>query len=233
MAKDPICGMLVEEGEHSLKTTRYGATYYFCSETCLFQFQAPEKALARLKRLVALGAVLTVPIAALTYLPIISNRATNNLVMFILSLPVQFFVGFRFYLGSYDALRSRIGNMDLLIGLGTTAAWVYSTIATFVPGFFPGSGTYFETSAIIITLIQTGNLLEYITKGRASEAVHRLLSLQPTMAHVLRNGNEISIPVEEVAVGDILLVRPGEKISVDGRVVEGESAIDESMITGE
>src|SRR2546430_16884462 len=90
--------------------------------------------------------------------------------------------------------------MDLLIGLGTTAAWVYSTIATFVPSFFSGGGTYFETSAIIITLIQTGNLLEYITKGRASEAVHRLLSLQPTTAHVIRNGIEISIPVEEVTV---------------------------------
>src|SRR2546430_2627031 len=214
MAKDPICGMYVEEGKHDLQTTRYGTTYYFCSETCLAQFQAPEKALARLKRLVAIGAAFTIPIAALTYLPIIPDHQINNLVMFALSLPVQFVVGYRFYLGSYDALRSRIGNMDLLIGLGTTAAWVYSTIATFVPSFFPGGGTYFETSAIIITLIQTGNLLEYITKGRASEAVHRLLSLQPTMAHVVRNGSEISIPV-------------------DGRVVEGESAIDESMITGE
>src|SRR6266571_4420077 len=233
MAKDPICGMYVEEGKHALQTTRYGTTYYFCSETCLTQFQAPEKALARLKRLVALGAVLTTPIAALTYLPIIPDHQINNLVMFVLSLPVQFVVGYRFYLGSYDALRSRIGNMDLLIGLGTTAAWVYSTIATFVPGFFPGSGTYFETSAIIITLIQTGNLLEYITKGRASEAVHRLLSLQPTVAHVIRNGSEISIPVEEIEVGDILLVRPGEKVPVDGRVIEGNSAIDESMITGE
>ena len=233
MAKDPICGMYVEEGRHALQTTRYGTTYYFCSETCLAQFQAPEKTLARLKRLVALGAAFTIPIAALTYLPIIPDHQINNLVMFVLSLPVQFVVGYRFYLGSYDALRSRIGNMDLLIGLGTTAAWVYSTTATFVPGFFPGSGTYFETSAIIITLIQTGNLLEYITKGRASEAVHRLLSLQPTMAHAIRNGSEISIPVEEVAVGDILLVRPGEKVPVDGRVIEGNSAIDESMITGE
>src|SRR5437016_6016700 len=232
MAKDPICGMYVEEGRHALQTTRYGTTYYFCSETCLAQFQAPEKSLARLKRLVALGAVLTIPIAALTYLPIIPDSRINNIVMFILSLPVQFIVGFRFYRGSY-ALRSRIGNMDLLIGLGTSAAWIYSTIATFVPGFFPSSGTYFETSAIIITLIQTGNLLEYITKGRASEAVHRLLSLQPTMAHAIRNGSEISIPVEEVAVGDILLVRPGEKVPVDGRVIEGNSAIDESMITGE
>ena len=233
MAKDPICGMYVEEGRHALQTTRYGTTYYFCSETCLAQFQAPEKTLARLKRLVALGAAFTIPIAALTYLPIIPDHQINNLVMFVLSLPVQFVVGYRFYLGSYDALRSRIGNMDLLIGLGTTAAWVYSTTATFVPGFFPGSGTYFETSAIIITLIQTGNLLEYITKGRASEAVHRLLSLQPTVAHVIRNGSEISVPVEEIDVGDILLVRPGEKVPVDGRVIEGNSAIDESMITGE
>ena len=233
MAKDPICGMYVEESKHALQTTRYGTTYYFCSETCLAQFQAPEKTLARLKRLVALGAGFTIPIAALTYVPIIPDHQVNNLVMFVLSLPVQFVVGYRFYLGSYDALRSRIGNMDLLIGLGTTAAWIYSTIATFVPGFFPGSGTYFETSAIIITLIQTGNLLEYITKGRASEAVHRLLSLQPTTAHVIRNGIEISIPVEEVTVGDILLVRPGEKVPVDGRVIEGNSAIDESMITGE
>ena len=233
MAKDPICGMYVEESKHALQTTRYGTTYYFCSETCLAQFQAPEKTLARLKRLVALGAGFTIPIAALTYVPIIPDHQINNLVMFVLSLPVQFVVGYRFYLGSYDALRSRIGNMDLLIGLGTTAAWIYSTVATFVPGFFPGSGTYFETSAIIITLIQTGNLLEYITKGRASEAVHRLLSLQPTMAHILRDGSEISIPVEEVAVADILLVRPGEKLPVDGRVIEGNSAIDESMITGE
>jgi P-type Cu+ transporter len=225
--------MLVEEGEHALKTTRYGTTYYFCSETCLVQFQAPEKALSRLRQLVAVGAVLTVPIAALTYLPIVSDRATNNLVMFALSLPVQFVVGFRFYRGSYDALRSRIGNMDLLIGLGTSAAWLYSVVVTFVPGFFPGSATYFETSAIIITLIQTGNLLEYITKGKASEAVHRLLSLQPTTAHVIRDGVETSIPVERVEVDDVVIVRPGERIPVDGRVVEGSSAVDESMITGE
>ncbi len=233
MAKDPVCGMYVEEGEHALKTTRYGTTYYFCSETCLVEFQAPEKAIARLKRLVALGALLTVPIAALTYLPIISDRATNNLVMFFLSLPVQFVVGFRFYRGSYDALRSRIGNMDLLIGLGTSAAWIYSITVTFVPGFFPGSATYFETSAIIITLIQTGNLLEYITKGKASEAVHRLLNLQPSMAHVIRDGVETSIPIENVVVGDVLIVRPGERVPVDGKVVDGGSVVDESMITGE
>ncbi|HEX4920495.1 MAG TPA: heavy metal translocating P-type ATPase, partial [Candidatus Bathyarchaeia archaeon] len=233
MAKDPICGMLVEEGPHALQATRYGTIYYFCSEACLDQFTAPEKAFSRLKRLVTLGAVLSIPIAILTYLPIIPDHNLNNLVMFVLSIPVQFVVGSRFYRGSYDALRSRVGNMDLLIGLGTSAAWIYSTIATFVPGFFPSSGTYFETSAIIITLIQTGNLLEHITKGRASAAVHRLLSLQPTLAHIIRDGVETSVPVEQVAINDILLIRPGERVPVDGRVVEGSSAIDESMITGE
>src|SRR3989441_1172265 len=233
MAKDPICGMYVEEGENALKTTRRGTTYYFCSETCLIQFQAPEKADARLKRLVALGAALTIPIAALTYLPIIADRMTNNLITFILSLPVQFFVGSRFYRGSYDALRSRVGNMDLLIGLGTTAAWTYSTTVTFIPEFFPSSGTYFETSAIIITLIQTGNLLEHITKGRASEAVRKLLDLQPTLTNVVRDGVETRIPVEQVQVDDIFVVRPGERIPVDGLVVVGNSAVDESMITGE
>jgi len=225
--------MYVEEGEHSLNTTRHGTKYYFCSEACLVQFQAPEKAVASLKRMVALGALLAIPIAALTYLPIIPDHGINNLFMFALSLPVQFVVGSRFYRGSYDALRSRTGNMDLLIGLGTTAAWLYSTIVTFAPGFFLSSATYFETSSIIITLIQTGNLLEYITKGRASEAVRRLLGLQPTVASVIRNGVETSIPVELVEVGDIILVRPGERIPVDGRVIEGSSAIDESMITGE
>src|SRR5712692_11038719 len=116
MAKDPVCGMYVEEGPHALQTISYGTTYYFCSETCLSQFLAPEKTLSRLKRLVVLGAGLAIPIAALTYLPIIPDKTTSNLVMFILSLPVQFFVGFRFYRGSFDALRSKIGNMDLLIG---------------------------------------------------------------------------------------------------------------------
>jgi len=233
MAKDPICGMFVEEGPHALTATLHGTRYFFCSEGCLVQFQAPEKAFAQLKRLVVIGAVLTVPITALTYLPIIPSKDINNLVMFLLSIPVQFVVGFRFYRGSYDALRSRIGNMDLLIALGTSAAWAYSAIVTFFPSFFPSSGTYFETSGIIITLILTGNLLEHLTKQRASESVRKLLELQPTMARVLRNGSEVEIPIEDVQVDDVFVVRPGERVPVDGVVAEGSSALDESMITGE
>src|SRR5438309_6655751 len=108
--------MLVEEGKHAIQTTRYGTTYYFCSETCLAQFQAPEKSLARLKRLVALGAAFTIPIAALTYLPIIPDHQVSNFVMFALSLPVRLVVCYLFSLERYDALRSRRGNMDVLIG---------------------------------------------------------------------------------------------------------------------
>ena len=163
--------MFVEEGEGAVKTSRRGTTSYFCSETCLIQFQAPEEALKRLKFLVVAGTVLAVPIAALTYIPVISNTAMNNLVLFLLSIPVQFVVGLRFYRGAYDALRNMSGNMDLLIALGTSAAWAYSATVTFFPNYFPSSSTYFETSAIIITLILLGNLLEYLTKNRASEAV--------------------------------------------------------------
>src|SRR6266567_2402572 len=233
MAKDPVCGMFVEEGEHSLKTTRRGTTYYFCSETCLSQFEAPEKALARLRVLVVAGGALAIPIIALTYLPIIQDTTLNNLVLFLLSLPVQFVVGFRFYRGAYDSVRGRVGNMDLLIALGTSAAWAYSAIVVFFPSFFPSRATYFETSAIIITLILLGNLLEHLTKNRASEAVHRLLDLQPAMASVVRDGVETRIPVENVTIDDIVVIRPGEKAPVDGVVVEGSSALDESMITGE
>ena len=233
MAKDPICGMFVEEGPHALTVTLHGTRYFFCSESCLVQFQAPEKALAQLKRLLVIGTVLTIPITALTYLPNVPSKDINNLVMFLLSIPVQFVVGFRFYRGSYDALRSRVGNMDLLIAMGTSAAWAYSAIVTFFPAFFPSNGTYFETSAIIITLILTGNLLEHLTKQRASESVRKLLELQPTMARVLRDGSEVEIPIEDVRVDDVFVVRPGERVPVDGVVLEGGSALDESMITGE
>ncbi len=233
MAKDPVCGMYVEESEHALKTTRHGTTYYFCSETCLQQFQAPEKALNRLKQYVVAGALLTVPIVLLTYLPLIADSRVNNVTLFLLSLPVQFIIGFRFYRGAYDALRTHVGNMDLLIALGTSAAWIYSTIVVFFPSFFPVSGAYFETAAIIITLILTGNLLEYLTKNRASEAVRRLLDLQPQKAAVIRNGVEVQLPVEQIQVDEIIVIRPGERVPVDGEIVEGSSALDESMITGE
>lgn len=232
MAKDPICGMFVDEKTATITRTIRGTKWYFCSETCAKTFEKPEVEIKRLKILVVAGIALTVPTALLTYFAILPANI-NNYVLFLLETPVQFVVGWRFYRGSYDAIRNRMGNMDLLIAIGTSAAWAYSTIITFFPAVFPASGAYFETAAIIITLILLGNLLEHVTKGRASEAVRKLLDLQPRMAHAIRSGTEVEIPVESVNVGDLLLIRPGERIPVDGVVTEGNSAVDQSAITGE
>ena len=232
MAKDPICGMFVDEKTASITRTIRGTKWYFCSETCASTFEKPEIELKRLKQLVVAGVVLSIPIVLLTYLtpfPV----TINNYLLFLLETPVQFIVGLRFYRGAFDSLRNRMGNMDLLIAIGTTAAWGYSSITTFLPSVFPTGGVYFDTATVILTLILTGNLLEHISKGRASESVRKLLNLQPRMAHIVRDGIESDVPVESVNVGDILVVRPGERVPVDGVVVEGASAVDQSAITGE
>lgn len=232
MAKDPICGMYVDDETATITRTIRGNKWYFCSETCALTFEKPEAELKRLKLLATAGAILAVPTLLFTWLPMLPD-VTNNYLLFLLATPVQFVVGWRFYRGAYDALRNRMGNMDLLIAIGTSAAWAYSSVVTFLPSFFHTTGVYFDTAAIIITLILLGNLLEYRTKRKASEAVRRLLDLQPTMAHILRGGNEVEVPVESVKVEDILVVRPGERIPVDGVVIEGNSAVDQSAITGE
>jgi Cu+-exporting ATPase len=233
MASDPVCGMYVDEKTAELKAEVRGVTYYFCSESCMHEFLSPEKELRRLKIEVLVSALLSVPILLFTYLSPLSSQSSHY-VLFVLDSPVQFIIGWRFYRGVYDGFRSRMGNMDVLIALGTSAAWAYSTAVTFAPGLLPSSGVYFDTSAIIITLILTGRYLEHVTKSRASAAVRKLVELQPTVAHrIHEDGVEVDVPVEQVQVGDLLVVRPGEKIPVDSIVVQGRSAIDESMITGE
>lgn len=232
MAKDPICGMYVDDRTATITRDVRGTKWYFCSETCAMTFVKPEAELKRLKLLVGIGGALTLPILFLTWVSVLP-ATTNNYVLFLLATPIQFIVGWRFYRGAYDAIRNRMGNMDLLIAIGTTAAWVYSSVLTFYPSAFPTNSVYFDTAAVIITLILLGNVLEHISKGRASEAVRKLLDLQPTMAHVLREGLETEVPIESVKVDDITIVRPGERIPVDGVVVEGDSAVDQSAITGE
>jgi Cu+-exporting ATPase len=192
----------------------------------------PEAELKRLKLLATVGALLAVPTLVLTWVPIVVEPL-NNYLLFLLATPVQFVVGWRFYRGAYDSLRNRMGNMDLLIAIGTSAAWAYSTMVTFLPSFFHTTAVYFDTAAVIITLILLGNLLEFRTKRKASDAVRKLLDLQPTTAHVLRNGVEVEVPVESVEVGDLIIIRPGERIPMDGVVVDGSSAVDQSAVTGE
>ncbi|MEK5639389.1 copper-translocating P-type ATPase [Paenibacillus rhizosphaerae] len=160
----------------------------------------------------------------------------NPWFQLIVATPVQFIIGGQFYVGAYKALRNWSANMDVLVALGTSAAYFYSlylTIASAAMGMNHSVEMYYETSSILITLILVGKWFEALAKGRSSEAIKSLMGLQAKTALVLRDGKEVSIPVADVAAGDTVIVRPGEKIPVDGRVLEGSSSVDESMLTGE
>ncbi|MFJ7974605.1 heavy metal translocating P-type ATPase [Peribacillus sp. NPDC096379] len=165
------------------------------------------------------------------YLP---DFLMNPWVQMALATPVQFIIGKQFYIGAYKALRNKSANMDVLVAMGTSAAYFYSVYQAIISIGNPHTAQlYFETSSILITLILLGKLFEAKAKGRSSEAIKKLMGLQAKTALVVRNGEELEIPLEEVIVGDTLLVKPGEKIPVDGEVIEGNSAVDESMLTGE
>lgn len=161
----------------------------------------------------------------------------NFWVQLLLATPVQFWAGFGFYRATISALKHRTANMDTLVVIGTTVAYVYSVFVTMLPELLVKIGIepmpYFDTAAIIIGLILLGRYFEAKAKAGTSEAIKKLIGLQAKTARVLRDGKEIDIPISEVIIGDIIRVRPGEKIPVDGIIVEGESSIDESMITGE
>jgi len=282
MAKDPICGMFVEETENSIHHTKDRITYYFCSSQCLNEFLEPEKALKKLKIHVTISIALTIPIIILSLphmIPEIGHAFPmemmeyTNYILLALATPIQFWVGWRFYRGFWDGVKAKASNMDTLIAIGTTAAYLYSAIVTIIPGYFPLTAVYFETAAIIITLILVGRLLETKTKEKASDAVRKLLDLKPRTAKVIRpvfreenekegsqknnnNGHsnnqsnvhfdsskklksitkelkEIEIPVEQIEEGDLMLIRPGERVPTDGLVIDGSSSLDESALTGE
>ena len=249
MAKDPVCGMFVEERPDSIRHTVDGKEYFFCSNQCSNEFIEPEKELKKLKIHVAVSIALTIPIIFLSLPHMFPGQFGNLLpmdmmhissyIMLALATPVQFWVGWRFYRGLWDGIKAKASNMDTLIAIGTSAAFLYSATVTLVPNFFPFKSVYFETAAVIITLILVGRLLETKTKEKASSAVRKLLDLQPRMAKVLRpvegteEFKEVEIPVEQIQVGDILVIRPGERIPTDGVIIEGFSSIDESAITGE
>jgi len=159
-----------------------------------------------------------------------------NWLMLALATPVQFYVGWDYYVGGWKALRNGSANMDVLVAMGSSAAYFYSlpvTIALTLGSSALGEHVYYETAAVIITLIKLGKLLEARAKGQTSAAIKRLMGLRAKTARVVRDGVEVDIPIEQVQVGDVVIVRPGEKIPVDGIVIEGHSAVDESMLTGE
>jgi Cu+-exporting ATPase len=198
--------------------------------------KAREDEIANQRRLLIIGMVFTVPLFLfsmardLGFLGMWAHEAWVNGMMWAVATPVQFYVGWQYYVGAYKSLRNRSANMDVLIAMGSSVAYFYSILITL--GVLPGH-VYFETAAVIITLIRLGKFLEARAKGRTSEAIKKLMGLRAKTARIIRSGEELEVPVEEVRVGDMVLVRPGEKVAVDGVVVDGRSAVDESMLTGE
>ena len=250
MAKDPVCGMVVDD-KTALKADIEGRQFYFCSSNCMKTFANPEKELSKLKKrmyVAATGALILAIIrgalylglafgaVAITWAPIPNiPYLTWGLLLFIIVTPVQFIGGWTFYVGAYEAIKKRTANMDLLIAVGTLAAYIYSTVVLFFPGLFPVKerDVYFEVSAVIIAFVLLGKFMEEAIKKRSSASVRKLLDLRPSMARVERNGVESEIQAKDIIVNDILIVKPGEKIPTDGIIVNGNSAVDEKMITGE
>lgn len=198
---------------------------------------------SKLMRKFWFAAVISVVVMITAYyqvVPILRNLSMDSLrllwgVTALLTLPVMFWSGSDFFTGAWAAFKHRSANMNTLIALGTGAAWLYSTFAIAVPSVFP-EGTaepFYDVVAVVIALVVLGQALELRAKGQSSAAIKKLLGLQAKTARVIRDGNEMDLPVEEVLVGDVIQVRPGEKVPVDGVIVEGSSAVDESMLTGE
>ena len=190
-----------------------------------------EKEIKSLKTSFIISAILALPLfsAMFFHMAGVDTILGNGWFQLLLATPVQFIIGARFYKGAYASVKGGGANMDVLIVMGTSAAYFYSiyNLLIGIPEY------YFEASAVIITLIILGNMFEAVAKGKTSEAIKKLMGLQPKTARVIKDGTEMDIPIEELKVGDIIVVRPGEKVPVDGIIVEGNSSLDESMITGE
>lgn len=200
-----------------------------------------EKAIHEQKRKFIISAILSLPLLwtmvghfSFTSFLYVPEFLMNPWIQLILATPVQFIIGKQFYIGAFKALRNGSANMDVLVVMGTSAAYFYSLYQAIVTmGTHHIPHLYFETSAVLITLIILGKLFEAKAKGRSSEAIKKLMGLQAKTAIVLRDGVEKEVPLEEVVIGDTIFVKPGEKIPVDGEVIEGTTAVDESMLTGE
>ena len=252
MAKDPICGMVVPTAT-ALSAQRGSRTYYFCSQGCRQTFLTPEQELRRMRRRVGIALSGVLALAVLRAAAFIALAAGVSLLswapvaqlpwltwgvwLFLLATPVQVIGGWGFYTGAWAALQRRALNMDVLIALGTSVAYLYSVVVVFAPQLLPVGiderGVYFEVSAVVIAFVLMGKYMEEIIKQRSSAAVRRLLDLQPATATVIRGGQEMTVPAAAVLQGDVVLVRPGETVPADGVVSEGQSSVEEALITGE
>ena len=243
-ARDPVCGMDVDT-ETALSAKIGDRTYYFCSQQCLDVYTAPERELKTMKRRVALTLLGAVAAAGLRVafifglmggimaLQLIGNLSVYSFAIFIVSTPVVWLAGFRIYKGAYLSLRNRNINMDVLVSIGVLAGWIYGAIDALYPQATGGMGGYMEVAIGILAFVLLGRYIEEIIRRRSAASIRKLLELQPTMARVVKDGKEVDVPIDEVQTGDIIIVKPGEKIPIDGVVTAGYSSVDEKLLTGE
>jgi Cu+-exporting ATPase len=197
-----------------------------------YENQKKQAEIKKLRKTFLLSLLFAVPAAiiGMILMPLGIEVPYGIFILFLLGTPIQFIIGWYMYKSAFGALKNKSANMDSLIAIGTSAAYFYSV---YVMIFDPMGDQYFEAAAVLITFVFLGRYLEAVAKGKTSEAIKKLMNLSPKIASVIRKGQEVKIPVDEVAVNDIVIVKPGEKVPVDGVIIEGESAVDESMITGE
>jgi len=244
IVRDPVCGMDVDT-ETALKAKIGDRTYYFCSQQCLDVYTAPERELKAMQRRVAFtlaGAIAALGlkvitlfglIATIMYFEIVGGLRIYDIAIFIVSTPIVWIAGYRIYKGAYQSLRNRNINMDVLVTVGVLAGWIYGVLNVFVlPAAEAGTG-YMEVAIGILAFVLLGRYIEELIRRRSAASIRKLLELQPTMARVVRDGKEINMPIDEVQVSDIIIIKPGEKIPVDGNVTEGYSSVDEKLLTGE
>jgi P-type Cu+ transporter len=229
VATDPVCGMFVDERTATLRLDRDNRTYYFCAEGCRETFAAPEAARRRIRVRLVVAWPLAIGVVLLTYLTPITSAFWLAAG---LAGVVQLYSGAPFYRGSWDALRSRIGNMDLLIAIATTTAYLYSLVALARPGLLPPA-YYFDASSLIVALILTGTYIESLVRDRAGSALQELQALLPTAADRVENGQVHTVPVDQLQPGDRVRVRPGARFVADGVLRIGRTEVDESLLTGE
>lgn len=230
MPTDPVCGMFVSE-DSELYTDIDGKRYYFCSKSCMDRFKSPEIEARKLKRKLTVGWVFSIIIMSMMYFT--SNIQYKDYILLLFAIPVQFYSGLNFYSGAAQSIKNKSSNMDLLIAIGTLTAFFFSLFVTIFPDAIHGASVYYDASSFIITLILTGTFIENLSKRRANGSAVKLLELMPDRVHVIINDKEVEKPRNEVDVGELILVKPGEIIPVDGVVRSGASEIDQSMITGE
>jgi len=243
LPRDPVCGMLVDS-DKAIKRKIGDRIYYFCSEACARTYEQPEQELKNMKRKVALALAGVISFAVLRVIAIfglavaimafeVVGISAWNLAFLILSTPIVWVAGWNIHYSAYKALKNRSINMDVLITTGVLAGWSYGVVSTFFPWLGSEGHGYLEIAVAILAFVLLGKFIEEIIRRRSAAAIRKLLELQPTIARVLKDGREVEVPIEEVNVGDILIVKPGEKIPTDGIVIEGYSSVDEKIITGE